>query len=188
MKTFSDEHRKNLSTAAKARCTEEWRKRQSELRATKLPFEKVKELYESGMTQEEVGAVFGVSQKVICRFMKNHGIKARIPIKRNGGGANCNFWKGGRKVDPRGYIYIKMPGNPRARKYGDYVAEHDYVMEQHIGRPLRWYGADDPRTEIVHHINGDKHDNRIENLQLTTYAEHMRIHAALRKRGGDANA
>ena len=188
MKKFSDEHRRNLSISAKARCTAEWRKKQSEAKATKLPYEVVMRLYENGMTQSEIGALLGVSQKVVCRFMKNHDIPARVAAKRDQRCDKNHMWKGGKKVDPRGYIYIKKPGNARARQYGDYVAEHDYVMEQHIGRPLRWFGANDPRTEIVHHINGNKHDNRIENLQLTTYAEHMKIHNKLRIQEGDAHA
>lgn len=42
-------------------------------------------------------------------------------------------------------------------------------MEQKIGRKLE-------RNEIVHHINGNTRDNRIENLQLMTLSEHTKLH------------
>ena len=46
---------------------------------------------------------------------------------------------------------------------------HRYLYEQHLGRKLTRY-------EVVHHINGDITDNRIENLQLMTLSEHGKLH------------
>lgn len=46
---------------------------------------------------------------------------------------------------------------------------HRHLMEQHIGRPL-------DQSEHVHHINGDRYDNRIENLQLVDGSKHLAEH------------
>ena len=69
----------------------------------------------------------------------------------------CSHWKGGRKVDKQGYSWIWLPMHPKT--VGGYVAEHRLIMERHVGRPLF-------TGETVHHKNGDKQDNRIENLEL----------------------
>lgn len=52
---------------------------------------------------------------------------------------------------------------------GKNVPEHRHIIEQHLSRKL----SDD---EVVHHINGDKKDNRIENLQVMTKKEHLQFH------------
>ena len=57
-----------------------------------------------------------------------------------------------------GYVIMHYPEHPNSRKSGN-LYEHTYVMSEHLGRPLK-------PNENVHHINGAKDDNRIENLEL----------------------
>ena len=60
-------------------------------------------------------------------------------------------------------------------KKGRYIAVHRFVLEKKIGRYLT-------KGEIAHHINGDKSDNRPQNLELLTISEHNKQHAKSRKR------
>lgn len=78
-------------------------------------------------------------------------------------------WVGGRRLDKDGYIIIYCPDHPY-RSCDNYVREHRLVMEQFLKRFLH-------PTEVVHHINGIKNDNCIDNLMLfESCSEHRRFH------------
>ena len=102
--------------------------------------------------------------------------------KQNSGcfkkGINHPLWKNGKckKRDRKGfYISCLNPVHPACDKNG-YVLEHRLVMERHVGRYLS-------SKEIVHHINGIKNDNRIENLLLLPNSSaHSTLHNQMRKK------
>ena len=79
------------------------------------------------------------------------------------------------KVIVSGYAYLYMPTHPNAIKGHRYIAEHRYNLEKKIRRYLQ-------PGEISHHRNGDKLDNRSENLELKTVSAHNRDHALHRRR------
>lgn len=135
-----------------------------EIRDNPAPLETPEEVadildrYESGQSQQKISLDIGRSQSFVSRVIRRHGDGAR---PRPTGHAHPN-WKGGRYTDAAGYTRVWLePTDPyrcMALKEG-HVLEHRLVMARNLGRPLA-------RHETVHHINGDRTDNRIENLQL----------------------
>lgn len=77
-------------------------------------------------------------------------------------GSDHPTWKGGRHINHQGYVMIRLQkDDPFYKMVGQngYVREHRLIMAKAIGRILK-------RTEYVHHKNGIKTDNRINNLEL----------------------
>ncbi len=62
---------------------------------------------------------------------------------------------------------IYEPNHPNARKDG-WILEHRYIMSEYLKRPLK-------KWEHIHHKNGFRKDNRLENLELMTNSEHDRL-------------
>lgn len=89
----------------------------------------------------------------------------RSEARRGEKGSN---WRGGVKTTKKGYRQLLMPGHPRADRNG-YVMEHIAVWEQETGVAI-------PDNCCIHHLNGIKNDNRIENLCLMLHGAHTVYH------------
>lgn len=78
------------------------------------------------------------------------------------------MWKIEKTVKKGDYLYALVKDHPYSTNSG-YVLYHRIVMENSLGRLLN-------SNEVVHHINEDKKDNRLSNLQLMNKKEHSRFH------------
>lgn len=128
--------------------------------------------FKQGFSTREVAKVLGFKSKTsVLNLLKKYGMNprssshigtaARKRFSRDRRGSKNKQWRGGIfKSD--GYIRVLIG----LKKYKQ---EHRVVMEKHLGRKLK-------RDEFVHHINEDRSDNRIENLQVCSPSEHTSIH------------
>lgn len=149
----------------------------------------------------------GENQKYCSRKCKNVCMPKRDPSKLKGNYIECPYCKNKRYVTPSvfklnksgmkfcsinckgkamkegitNYGFIdegkdkKINPYPRKQINGIRLKEHRRVMQEHLGRKLL-------PTELVHHINEDQTDNRIENLQIVSNEIHGKIHKAKYKK------
>ncbi len=77
--------------------------------------------------------------------------------------AKHHAWKGGKTVNDRGYVLVKEQDSKK------YVREHRVIVERALGRKLS-------SSEHIHHIDGDKKNNKLNNLMVVSREQHMAIH------------
>lgn len=136
------------------------RKTYAEIRRIKIPSQKIADMYTTGMSAVEVAKELGITYQCVYDRLAEVGIKTRsrreqikMMIKRgNYGwvrkGPSCKNWNGGFTNDKKGYRHARVDGH--------YICEHRMVWEKQNGAiPKNW---------VIHHLNGIKDDNRIENL------------------------
>jgi hypothetical protein len=130
---------------------------------------KIIEFYNCGLNQKEIGIIIGLKQPGVSYILRKNKVKSHY-IKN---GKNNPNWRGGIRYDDKRKL-IYSPNHPYPDYGKVYCYEYKLIIEKHLGRFLK-------KGEIVHHINGDRTDNRIENLQVMTQGEHINLH----KKQGD---
>lgn len=150
------------------------------------PVEKIRQWISEGRTQQSIAQELAattdprVTPKLIYKVCKKHGIKCQRTGPRAAEGHP--EWKGGRIVSKLGYLKVYCPDHPTCARVNGlrlakanggyyrkqrYVWEHRLVAERQLGRYLN-------PNEVVHHVNGNKQDNRPENLIVfQSNADHL---------------
>ena len=119
-------------------------------------------------------AIYKKAYSMGLRKSKEISFVNRSESRKGDKGSN---WKGGVKKTPKGYMQLLLPQHKRADKMG-YVLEHIVVFEKNTGIEV-------PEGCCIHHINGRKDDNRIENLCMMTKSAHTKFHHTGAKRSDE---
>lgn len=125
----------------------------------------------------QISKKLNVSSATITKYFKKYNIqlftqkesaKLFYSLEKN------KKWNGGKIISSHGYVQIHKPNHPYCDDRG-YVYEHRLVIEKQICRYLS-------TNEVIHHIDGNKLNNSLENLRLMTNEEHSKFHNNLRRK------
>lgn len=125
----------------------------------------MKRLYvEEGLTSVDIAPIVGLGKRTVVYHL------SRMGVIRSRGEASRMRATYGPDNPGWGEKPFLLNGYPARHIRGRVRYLHRMIAEEKIGRELK-------RNEIVHHVNGDRSDNRPENLEVMTRAEHARLHA-----------
>lgn len=149
-------------------------------------------LYKSGKSLSEVSKEIDVPIPTISRWLKLSGTEtrdignwhrgrkwtdarrahhpekpSRDPAAPSGYDILTDRALGNKSITKQGYVLVAV--GRKKRRY-----EHRVIAEKALGRPLK-------KSEVVHHINCIRHDNRPENLLICTTGYHVQLHDRMRK-------
>ena len=122
----------------------------------RLNIKEIKKLYNQGFSCSEVGKIIGASRQAVWGLMKSHNIKTRekkfLPYII---------------YDDKKWAISKTTGYYRlTNKRDKHISLHRFVWEKEKGKiPLGW---------DIHHIDNDKTNNKIENLECLPKSEHTK--------------
>ena len=134
---------------------------------TKHLARKIEDLIDSKKSIKEISKELSSSRETIRKTIRLHlNVKEiRKKIVNNlvyKKGEENPRWKGGKEITKQGYVRVWISRKER-------LFEHRMVMQRYLGRKLK-------NSELIHHINGIKTDNRIENLQIIDPSSHTTLH------------
>jgi hypothetical protein len=129
----------------------------------------IQQRLDAGQSLRSVARILGVTYQALQYRREMWDMpKLRAETRR---GANHPNWRGGISIDRWGYRLVYAPERTKGHPYS---YEHVLVAEETIGRRLK-------KNEHVHHLNGQKLDNRPENLLVCTQSEHRSLHRQLER-------
>jgi hypothetical protein len=133
--------------------------------ATKRMFadaEKIKKLYwDEKLSHREIGSLYGCNRSLVNRYAERLGINGVVTSSRMIGEKSPNH-KGGTLIGASGYLLLRVP---KKESVSCTKFVHKMIAEKALGRELK-------RGECVHHIDGNKLNNKNNNLLICSWLYH----------------